>query len=71
MVSFDIPSLYMNIPVIDTFNITKDYRNNDDELTRKMAIPQDKFLDLVTLVLTTTWYTFNSQFYQKNHNVAM
>ena len=36
-----------------------------------MAIPQDKFLDLVNLVLTTTWYTFNSQFYQQTDGVAM
>ena len=57
-------SLYTNIPIIDTLNIIKDYVNNDDQFARKTAIPQDKFLDLVHLVLTTTWYTFNSQFYQ-------
>ena len=52
-------------------NIIKDYVNNDDQFTRKTAIPQDKFLDLVHLVLTTTWYTFNSQFYQQTDGVAM
>ena len=52
-------------------NIIKDYVNNDDQFTRKTAIPQDKFLDLVNLVLTTTWYTFNSQFYQQTDGVAM
>ena len=26
---------------------------------------QDKFLDLVNLVITTYWYIFNSRFYQK------
>ena len=49
----------------------KDYVNNDDQFARKTAIPQDKFLDLVNLVLTTTWYTFNSQFYQQTDGVAM
>ena len=62
MVSFDVTSLYMNIPIIDALNIIKDYVNND-QFTRKTAIPQDNFLDLVHLVLTTTWHTFNSQFY--------
>ena len=62
MVSFDVTSLYINIPIIDTLNIIKDYINNDNQFTRKMAIPQDKFLDLVCQILTTTWYTFNSQF---------
>ena len=71
MVSFDVTSLYTNIPIIDTLNIIKDYVNNDDQFTRKRAIPQDKFLDLVHLVLTSTWYTFNSQFYQQADGVAM
>ena len=55
MVSFDT-----NIPIIDMLNIIKDCVNNDDQFSRKTAIPQDKFLDLVHLVLKTTWYTFNS-----------
>ena len=71
MVSFDVTSLYTNIPIINTLNIIKDYVNNGDQFTRKTAIPQDKFLDLVHLVLTTTWYAFNSQFYQQADGVAM
>ena len=70
MVSFDVTSLYMNIPIIDTLNIIKDV-SNDDQFTRKTAVPQDKFLDLVHLVLTTTWHAFNSPFYQQTDGVAM
>ena len=62
MVSFDITSFYKKTPIIDTLNIIKDCVNNDDHFTWKMAIPQAKFFNLVHLVLTTTWYTFNSQF---------
>ena len=71
MVSFDVNSLHTNIPIIDTLNIIKDYVNSDDQFIWKTAIPQDKFLDLVHLVLTTTWYTFNPQFYQQTDGVAM
>ena len=71
LISFDVTSLYTNVPITDTVNIIKDYVNNDDQFTRKTAIPQEKFLDLVNLVLTTTWYTFNSQFYQQTNGVAM
>ena len=53
MVSFDVTSLYTNILIIYTLNIIKDYVNNDDQFTRKTAIPRDKFLDLVNLVSTT------------------
>ena len=43
MVSFDIFSLYTNIPIIDMVNIIKYYANKDDQFTRKTTIPQDKF----------------------------
>ena len=52
MVSFDVNSLYTNIPIIDAPNIIKDYVNNDDQLTRKMTVTQDRFFYLVHLVLT-------------------
>ena len=71
MVSLDVISSYTNIPMIDTFNIIKNYVHSDDQFARKTAIDQDQFLDLVNLVLTTTWYTFNSQFYQQTDGVAM
>ena len=70
MVSLDVTSLYTNIPIVDMLNIIKDYVNND-QFIRKTTTPQDKFLDLVNPVLTTTWYTFNSRFYQQTDGVAM
>ena len=63
--------MYTNIPIIDRLNIINDYVNNDDQFTKKTVIHQDKFLNLVNLVLTTTWCTFNSQFYLQPDAVAM
>ena len=61
---------YTNISIIDTLNIIKNYVHNDLQFARKTAIPQEKFLELVNLVLATTWYTFNSQFYQQTAGVT-
>ena len=71
IVSFDVTSLFTNIPTVDTLNITKDYVNKDDQFTKKTALPQDKFCDLIDLVLKVFWNTFNSQFYQQVDGVAM
>ena len=71
MASFGVTSLYANIPIMDSLNIIKDYVNNDDQFTRKTTGPQEKFLDLVNLVLATYWYTFNSQFYRQTDDVGM
>ena len=51
--------------------INKDYVNNNDQFTRKSAIPQETFLHLLNLAFITTWYTFNSQFFQQIHGVPM
>ena len=71
MVSLDVTSYYKNIPIIDMLNIIKEYVNNDDQFTKKTAIAQNKFLDLVHLVLATTWYTFNSQSYQQTDGASI
>ena len=46
MVSFDVTSMYTNIPVIETLKIIKEYVNNDHQFTRQTTTTQDKFLDL-------------------------
>ena len=71
MVSFDATFLYTSIPTTDTLNIIKNHVINEDQFTRKTAIAQDKFLDIANLVLTSTWCTFDSQFYQQTDNVSM
>ena len=43
-VSLDATSLYTSIPIIYTLYIIRDYVNNDDQFTRKTAIPRDEFL---------------------------
>ena len=57
--------------MIDLLNKIKNYVNNGDKFTRKMAILEDKFLDLVNLLLTTTWYSFNPQFCQEIDGVEI
>ena len=57
---FFLQSAEIRLPVL---NIIKDYVKNDNKVTRKMAIPQDKVFDIINLVWTSTLYMFNSQFY--------
>ena len=63
--------MYTKIPITDILNKTIDYVNTDDQFTKKTNAPQDNFLDAFNLVLTTTWYIFNFQFYQQPDDVAM
>ena len=44
---FDVSSFYTNFSIIDTLRKIKNYVNNDDQFTTRMAISQDKFCHLV------------------------
>ena len=69
MVSLDVTSLYTNFPRIDTLNIIKYMLIMMINLLGKGLYLKTSFL--VYLVLTTTWYTFNSQSYQQTDGVTM
>ena len=71
IVLFIVTFLYTDILIIDSLNIIKNYVNYDDQFTEKMAIPKDRFFELVNLVLRPTYNTFNSQFYQQIDDVPM
>ena len=60
-----------NNPTTDMLNMFKVSVDNEDQFTRKTAIPHDKVLDLVILALKTPWYTFNSKFYQQIDGAKM
>ena len=71
MISFDVTSLYTNVPIKDTINIIKDLIEHDQEFSNKTKIPTSEFLDLVTLVLTKTWFLFNGKYLSQTDGVAM
>ena len=71
MVTSGVNSVYKNIHIVDMLNILKDYVKNDDQFINRTAVPQEKFLDLVNLVLTTNWCTFDFQFYKRSEGVSM
>ena len=51
MVSFDVTSLYTNVPIKDTLNIIKDLLLNDENLHNKISIPPEEFLKITEFVL--------------------
>ena len=71
MFSFDVTSLYTNVTINDTLSTIEDLLKNDSNFSNKTNIPVKNFLDLVTLVLTKTWYLFDGSFYSQINGVAM
>ena len=71
LVSFDVTSLYTNVPIKDTLAIIRDLLGNDKDLDKKTKIPLKTLLEITELLLTRTWFTFNGKIYSQTDGVAM
>ena len=64
MVSFDVVSLFTNIPLEETIDIVCRY-------SARINIPEDKFRQLLLLCTKKVQFTFNGQTYRQLDGVAM
>ena len=71
MVSFDVVSLYTNVPISDTLNVIRELLLDDDRYEDKTSIPVEKLMSLIEIVLTKTWYLFDGSFFSQTDGVAM
>ena len=71
MVSFDVESLYTNIPITDALLVIIDLLNNDNTLYDRTNLLPDQILELLEFLLRTTFFIFNGEFHQQTDGVAM
>ena len=70
MVSFDVTSLYTT-PIDQALLIIEDLLQNDDKLADRTPLSPNQILDLLNILLRTTYFKFNDQFYQQTDRAAM
>ena len=71
MVSFDVTSLYTAIPINQALLIIEDLLQRDDKLADQTPLSPNQILDLLNILLRTTYFKFNNQFYQQTDGAAM
>ena len=71
MVSFDVTSLYTTIPINQALLIIEDLLQHDDKLADKTLLSSNQILNLLNILLRTTYFKFNHQFYQQTDGAAM
>ena len=69
MSSLDVDSLFTNIPLDETIDISIDSLYKDDENSPK--IPKDVFRNLLTVATKKSFFKFNNKFYKQIDGVAM
>ena len=71
MVSFDVTSLYTTIPINQALLIIKDLLEHDDKLADRNLLSPRQILDLLDILLHTTYFKFSGDFYQQTDGAAM
>ena len=71
MVSFDVTSLYTTIPIDQALIIIKDLPEHDDKLADRNILSPRQILDLLDILLRSTYFKFNRDFYQQTDRAAM
>ena len=71
MVSFDVISLYTTIAIDQALLIIKDLLEHDNKLADMTLLSSRQILDLLYILLRTTYFRFNVDFYQQTDGAAM
>ena len=71
MVSFDVTSLYTTIPIDQALLIIRDLPEHDQKLADRTLLSPKQILDLLDILLRTTYFKFNGDFYQQTDGAAM
>ena len=71
MVSFDVEALYTNVPIDDALAIIKELLENDETIPDRTPLSPKNVLDLLELLLHTTFFIFNGTYYKQTEGVVM
>ncbi|XP_035658161.1 uncharacterized protein LOC118403535 [Branchiostoma floridae] len=70
-VSHDVVSLFTNTPVPETLNIIKDRLLADTDLKNRTKLQVEDIMELLTFIVTTTYFSFRGNIYQQRFGTAM
>jgi phosphohistidine swiveling domain-containing protein len=71
LVSFDVVSLFTNVPVQKTIELVKSKLEIDQTLTERTKLSVTAIIELLKLCITKTYFQFNNDFYEQNFGLAM
>ena len=71
LVSFDVVSLFTNVPIDEACNIANERLLLDNTLHLRTTLSPENIYDLLKLCLTTTCFQWMEKFYEQTHGAPM
>ena len=71
LVSFDVESLFTNVPIDKSVQVIRGLLRNDSSLEERTAMDADRVAELVEVCPSSTHFCFQHKFYQQKEVAAM
>ena len=71
LVSFDVSSLFTNVPVDKAVLVIRDMLQNDRTLSDRTTLSPNRVAELVEVCLRSTYYSHEGTFYEQREGAAM
>ena len=71
MVSFDVKSLFTNVPVGEALDVIHEKLIADDTLAERTALSPPQITKLLQICLRTTYFLYQEQYYEQKDGTAM
>ena len=71
LVSFDVTSLFIQVPINEALRVVKEQLNKDQTLSERTSIPVSQLVELVELCLRTTYFQFQDNYFEQTDGAAM
>ena len=71
MVSFDVESLFTNVPIEGALNAALQRLSADTSLPARTSLSPSQVIDFLGFVLRATYFSYNGSFYEQQEGAAM
>ena len=65
LISFDVTSLFTNVPIGEAVDIIRDRLRDDEDLVERTPLSPDRIAELPSLCLKSTYFSYGGEFYRE------
>ena len=71
MVSFDVKSLFTNVPISEAVKVVHDMLERDETLEDRTILSPERITELLDVCLRSTYFSYQDTFYKQREGAAM
>nr|XP_054761192.1 uncharacterized protein LOC129267568 [Lytechinus pictus] len=71
MISFDVESLFTNVPIEGACRVARERLTADNQLASRTSLTPEEISSLLEFVLKSTYFLYNGKFYEQTEGAAM